>query len=332
MSNYKRKFYSAQHDEIQNGETTDIYFLRTLDLLKHLNLQDSKAVADIFPLRDGIMCGVEEVLSLFDGKDVEIKGLNDGEEFQKKEVILQIKGKYKNYAIYETVVLGILASNCGWATAAREIKQAAGNKMVICFGSRHIHPAVSPAMEKSALIGGVDGVSNVLAAKISNIKPMGTIPHAAIIITGDTVKVARAFDEIMDETVPRIILVDTFLDEAEESLRVAKALKGKLTAVRLDTPSERGGVTPELVREVRARLDLEGFNNVKIVVSGGLYPEKIRELSNAGADIFGVGSYISCARPIEMTMDLKEVNGIPIAKRGRIPGASKNPRLKKLYP
>ncbi len=322
MSNNKRKFYSAQHNEIQNGETTDIYFLRTLDLLKQLNLEDSEATADIFPVRDGIMCGIEEVLGLFEGKDVEIMGLRDGEEFQRKEVILQIRGKYKNYAIYETVILGILASNCGWATAAREVKQAAGNKMVICFGSRHIHPAISPAMEKSALIGGVDGVSNVLAARISNVKPMGTIPHAAIII----------FDEIIEETVPRIILVDTFLDEAEESLRVAKALKGKLNGVRLDTPSERGGVTPELVREVRARLDLEGFNSVKIVVSGGLYPEKIKELSNAGADIFGVGSYISCARPIEMTMDLKEVNGRPIAKRGRIPGASKNPRLKKIYP
>jgi len=47
--------------------------------------------------------------------------------------------------------------------------------------------------------------------------------------------------------------VDTFKDEAEESLRVAKALGERLAGIRLDTPGERGGVTPDLVTEVRAR-------------------------------------------------------------------------------
>ncbi|MFS8664132.1 MAG: extracellular solute-binding protein, partial [Limnochordales bacterium] len=47
----------------------------------------------------------------------------------------------------------------------------------------------------------------------------------------------------------------------------------------------------------------------------------------AGADAFGVGSYISGAPPIDMTMDLKEVDGRPVAKRGRIPGRTPAPRL-----
>ena len=50
-------------------------------------------------------------------------------------------------------------------------------------------------------------------------------------------------------------------------------------------------------------------------------------LAEAGADAFGVGSYISSAPPIDMTMDLKEVNGQPRAKRGRVPGRTPNPRL-----
>jgi nicotinate phosphoribosyltransferase len=40
-----------------------------------------------------------------------------------------------------------------------------------------------------------------------------------------------------------------------------------------------------------------------------------------------VGSYISGATPIDFTGDLKEIDGRPIAKRGRIPGLTESPRL-----
>jgi nicotinate phosphoribosyltransferase len=88
-------------------------------------------------------------------------------------------------------------------------------------------------------------------------------------------------------------------------------------------------VTPDLVKEVRARLDQAGYRHVKIVVSGGLDAERIRRFGDEGApvDLFGVGSAISSAQPIDFTGDLKEVEGRPVAKRGRIPGRTENPRL-----
>ena len=154
---------------------------------------------------------------------------------------------------------------------------------------------------------------------------MGTVPHAAFLIVGDTVEMARAYHELMPPETPRIILVDTFKDEAEEALRVAEALKSDLQGIRLDTPGERGGVTPGLVREVRARLNQAGYPGVKIMVSGGLDPERISALAAAGADSFGVGSYIARAPAIDMTMDLKEIQGRPIAKRGASPGLRRTP-------
>ena len=131
---------------------------------------------------------------------------------------------------------------------------------------------------------------------------------------------------------PRIVLVDTFRDEAEEALRVAHALGDRLFGIRLDTPSERGRVTADLVHEVRARLDQAGFNHVKVTVSGGLTPDRIRYFKESGApvDSFAVGSYISGATPIDFTGDIKEIDGRPIAKRGRIPGVTESPRLKKV--
>lgn len=327
----KRALFSANHTEILEGYTTDIYFLRTRELLKKAGLGHKKIFAEVFSSGSGCMAGMEEVKNLFCNKEVRLWGLPEGESFAKKEVVLQIEGAYSEMDIFETALLGILASSTAWATAARECKEAAGNKMLICFGARHIHPAVAPVMERSSIIGGADGASCILGAKLMGQEPMGTIPHAAILIIGDTVKAAHLYDEIMDPSAPRIILVDTFKDEAEEVLRVASSLCHRLEGVRLDTPSERGGVTPSLVEEVRARLDLSGYKNIKIIVSGGLNPDTIRSLGAAGADSFGVGSYIAGASPINMTMDIKEIDGIPVAKRGRIPGRTKSKRLKPLF-
>jgi nicotinate phosphoribosyltransferase len=47
-------------------------------------------------------------------------------------------------------------------------------------------------------------------------------------------------------------------------------------------------------------------------------------------DSFGVGSYITGAKPLDITADLHEIAGKPIAKRGRIPGITPNPRLKRI--
>jgi nicotinate phosphoribosyltransferase len=325
-----RRLFSATHEEILGGATTDIYFVRTYDVLERLGLLDTPVTAEIFCRSEGIIAGVREAMGLLEGRGVEVWALPEGAPFRYKDVVMRIRGPYRLFGIFETAILGILASSSGWATAAREVKEAAGDRQVICFGSRHLHPAIAPVMERAALVGGCDGASCVLAAIMAGRQPQGTMPHAMILIVGDTVKAALAYHECMPEEAPRIVLVDTYKDEAEESLRVAEALGRNLQGVRLDTPGERGGVTPELVTELRQRLDQAQFNHVRILVSGGLNPERIRILAAAGADAFGVGSYIAGAAPIDMTLDLKEVNGKPWTKRGRIPGVIPNPRLQKL--
>ncbi len=69
-----------------------------------------------------------------------------------------------------------------------------------------------------------------------------------------------------------------------------------------------------------------------ITVSGGLTPDRIRYFKDEGSpvDSFAVGSHISGATPIDFTGDIKEIDGVPIAKRGRIPGRTHSPRLKAL--
>lgn len=331
-----RPLFSATPEEILAGWTTDVYFVKTQEILDHLGLAQTPVVAEIFPRREGLLAGVEECRRLLqwvndtrpsDWAPLTVWALREGDVFGPKEVVMRIEGPYGLFGIYETALLGILASSSAWASAARLAKEAAGGKPVYSFGARHVHPAVAPVMERAAIVGGADGAACILAAKLAGQTPVGTVPHALFLIIGDSLETARAYHAIMPPDEPRTILVDTFKDEAEEAVRVAQGLGKALGGVRLDTPSERGGVTPDLVREVRYRLNQAGFNHVRILISGGLTPEKIASLADAGADAFGVGSFISAAPPIDMTMDLKEVAGKPMAKRGRLPGRQDNPRL-----
>ncbi|MGB9859640.1 MAG: nicotinate phosphoribosyltransferase, partial [Moorellaceae bacterium] len=140
----KRPFFSAQHEEIMRGATTDIYFVRTYEILQDLGLLHTEVTAEIFPRGSGILAGVPEVLNLLRGKRIEIWGLPEGAPFTPKEVVMRIRGPYSEFGLFETTILGILASSSGWATAAREVKEAAGDKPFICFGARHVHPAVAP--------------------------------------------------------------------------------------------------------------------------------------------------------------------------------------------
>ncbi len=320
--------------EVLSGKTADVYFHRTLDVLKKFG-RNPVAMMEVFPNRDGLLCGIEEVKALL--KKVLPSGsslwaMDEGSEVARKEVVLRISAPYLSYGLYETAICGMLAHSSGWATAARECVQAAAGIPIVSFGARHVHPSVAATMDYAAVTGGCQGCSSVLGAEMSGLRASGTMPHAFVLIMGDTIAAAEAFDKHMPPDVQRVVLVDTFKDEVEESLRVAHVLGNKLGAVRLDTPRERGGVTVDLVKELRAKLDLAGFMKVGIFVSGGFDVEKIRLFVEQKAPVsgFGVGSYISGTPPLDFTADLHELDGTPVAKRGRIPGITENPRLKRV--
>ena len=322
--------------EILSGDSADVYFARAERILEREGM-DPIVTMEVFAREPATLCGIDEATNLLahvlvdaDPAETVVEALDDGDHIEPKEVVLRISARYRRFGLYETAMLGMLAQSTGWATAARQCVESAAPQPVISFGARHVHPDVTDVLDYAAIVGGCVGASTPAGARLAGLNPTGTMPHSLVLIFGDTVRAAEAFDRDLESDVPRLVLVDTFKDEAEEALRVAHALGDKLYGVRLDTPSERGRVTPDLVREVRARLDQDGFRHVQIVVSGGLTPERIRFFKESGApvDSFAVGSYISGASPIDFTGDIKEIDGRPIAKRGRIPGRTESPRLR----
>jgi nicotinate phosphoribosyltransferase len=65
-----------------------------------------------------------------------------------------------------------------------------------------MHPAIAPMVERSAFIGGCDGVAVVKSAEFIGEEPVGTMPHALMLVMGDTVEATRAFHEIISKKYP----------------------------------------------------------------------------------------------------------------------------------
>ncbi len=326
-------FFIASDEDIKKGETTDIYFVRTKRILEAKGLQNVKVVAEITTgglprgWKWGVLSGLEEAIKLMEGLPVDVYAVPEGTLFRPYDYygvripLLFIEGPYYEFCIYETPLLGFLCQSSGVTTmAARLRKIVGGDKILLAFGIRRMHPALAPMLDRAAYIGGFDGVSSIAGAKAIGKRPMGTMPHALIIVMGDQVRAWKAFDEVMPEEVPRIALVDTFYDEKIEAVMAAEALGKRLYGVRLDTPGSRKGSFPQIIREVRWELNIRGYDHVKIIVSGGVNDENIKELAEAGADGFGVGTSVSNAPVIDFAMDIVEVEGRPIAKRGKLAG------------
>lgn len=323
------KFYIASEEDIINGIVTDIYFARTKKILEEKNIRVKVRMEfHTAKLPKGyewaVYAGLEEVLRLLEGKPVDVYSLPEGTLFKPGEPLLIIEGYYNDFAVYETPILGILRHYTSIATKAARMKRLAMNKTILFFGLRAVHPALAPMADRAAYIGGVDAVSGVASEKYLGLKPAGTMPHALIIVMGDQRKAWKAFDEVVEEDVPRIMLVDTFYDERIESLMAAETLGKKLSGVRLDTPSSRRGDMRAIVEEVRWALDLHGYKWVKIVVSGGINEKKLVELRDI-VDAFGIGTSIASPPCIDISADIVEIlsdnKWKPVAKRGKLPGA-----------
>jgi len=308
---------------IQEGRATDAYFDRTVEALEHAGKNPrvvAEVTADQFPTGEwSVFAGVKDAAALFEGRPVDVDAVREGQLFDGGPV-MRIEGSYLDFCRLETALLGFLSHPTGVATRALEARQAAPDSTVVSFGSRHVHPSIGAMVERSALVGGLDGISNVAAGEVVGVEASGTMPHALVICFGRGEQEAawRAFDEGVGPDVPRIALCDTYTDEVDESLRAAEAVEN-LDSVRLDTTGSRRGDFRHILREVRWSLDAAGHEDVGVFASGGLGPRELSELRDV-ADGFGVGGYVSNADPMDFALDIVEVDGEPAAKRGKLTG------------
>jgi nicotinate phosphoribosyltransferase len=320
-------FHTAQPKDIIDGKITDVYFERSLKILKAKKINPvvkAEFIAKSLPYNWpwAIFAGLEEAMYLMKHLPIKVRSLKEGTVFYPFEPVMEIEGRYQDFCVYETAILGLLCQASGVATKAARFKLLAGNRPVISFGARRMHPILAPMIERNAYVGGCDGVAVAKSGEIIGEDPMGTMPHALIICMGSTVDAMRAYDEILAPKFKRVALIDTFLDEKFECLNVAEALGKKLFAVRFDTPSSRRGNFYRILEESRWELNLRGYDSIKFYVSGGIKEEDVPVL-NPLVDGYGIGTSISNAPVVDYSMDIMEVGGKAFAKRGKWSGSKR---------
>jgi nicotinate phosphoribosyltransferase len=320
-------FHTADPKDVIDGRITDVYFERTLKILKAKKINPvvkaefiAKSLPENWPW--ALFAGLEEAIYLMKHLPIKVRAMKEGTVFYPYEPVMEIEGRYQDFCVYETAILGLICQASGVATKAARFKKLAGDRVVISFGARRMHPVLAPMIERNAYIGGCDGVSVVKSGEIIGEDPMGTMPHALIICMGSTVDAIKAYDEVLEPKLKRVALIDTFLDEKFECLNVAEALGEKLFAVRFDTPSSRRGNFYRILEECRWELDMRGYKHIKFYVSGGIKEEDVPEL-NPVVDGYGIGTSISNAPVVDYAMDIMEVEGKPQAKRGKWSGSKR---------
>jgi len=204
--------------------------------------------------------------------ELEVEAVEDGVKVHyegdptRVKPVIKIRGRYRDFAMLETPVLGALTRASRIATNVYHVLSAARGKPVLFF------PARFDAHEVQA----ADGYAYDIAVKRyemdsgRKVGPFvstdaqgdwwggaggGTVAHAAIAtFLGDTAELMLAFAATQPVDVPRIALVDFHNDSVGDSLEVARAMferylslmhegeeeeaqRYRLFAVRLDTGS-----------------------------------------------------------------------------------------------
>ena len=329
-------------EKMREGYYADAYFNHARATL----LQDDRhprVVLQVFQKKSAWLGGMDEAIAIlklcsYDWDELTVHALHDGDQIEPWETVMTIEGDYTLFAHLETAYLGVLSRRTLITSNVVRVLEAANGKPLIFMPARHDHHRVQTGDGYAAFVGGrvvgaPIGVTTDEQASWWGGRGIGTVPHSLIAsYGGNTVLAASKFAEWASDDMNITVLVDFENNSVETALEVARALGPKLWGVRLDTSEmlvdrslweelgdfKPSGVNERLVRKVRDALDDDGFEHVKIVVSGGFTIEKIKEFEEESVpvDAYGVGSSLIRGSN-DFTADIVLTDGRPSAKVGR---------------
>ena len=312
-------------------EYTDKYFLRSNEILKAKGMNPWVNMQVFVRRGPGKVFGIDEAIEIVkeNGNILESGGKiyakDEGDCYAPKETVMNIIAPIQDIIELETVYLGVLTTatsryNDGMeldfnkiGDQMRDVVKVAGDRPVLYFGARHWHWSHDSALANLAYENGCRYVATDNGAKQKGESGVGTTPHALENIFAyyygyeNAVKESiKAFDKVIDSSVPRVALVDYANKEITDSIETARALEGRLSSVRVDTCGENiaeggvsgtkkywedRGVTVEGVYALRKALDDGGYNDVGITLSSGFSnPAKVQAF-NDGEKKYGVKLY-----------------------------------------
>jgi nicotinate phosphoribosyltransferase len=243
------------------------------------------------------------------------------------EPLLEVTGPIAEAQLVETALLNHISFRTAVASKAARCRLAAGRAELVDFSFRRTQGVdAAMAVARASAMVGFAATSNVEAARRFRLRASGTMAHSFVEAFGDERQAFRAFAQDFPDRAT--FLVDTY--DPLQGLRAAMDVIGELRltgglGVRLDS----GDLGP-LAVQTRRLLDESGFQDVRIVASGGLDEYAIADLVGRGApiDAYGVGTRmgVSADAPyLDSAYKLVRYGDRPVAKlspgKPSLPGA-----------
>ena len=278
------KLMQFQIDEIiKKALDEDINYIDvTTDYLVDENrISTAKYVAKA----DGVVCGTEVALRVFELLDKDVKTeilIGEGEKVHKGDIIARITGKTQALLKGERTALNLIQHMSGIATATREcVDLVAGTKASIA-DTRKTLPGLRALQKYAVTVGGGKNhrynLSDCAMLKDTHLDAYGSMTGAV-----------NALREKMGHTV-KIEVEVSDLEQLEEALSLGVEI------IMLDNMS------PELMKKAVEITD----GRAKLEASGNIPSANIREVAKTGVDIISLGALTHSVKAFDISMKIEK--------------------------
>lgn len=268
----------------------------------------------------------------------DIYAVPEGTPIFPREPILTVRAPVIQAQFIETYVLTAINHQSLIATKANRIVRAAAGRPVSEFGARRAQgPDAALLGARAAYIGGVASTSCTLSAMAYDMPASGTMAHSWVQMFDDEYTAFTTYCRLYPENA--CLLIDTYNvlhSGLPNAIRAFKECGITNCSVRIDS-----GDIAYLTKKVREKLDSEGMQHCKIVISNSLDEKIIVDILRQGAqiDAFGVGERLITAKSdpvfggVYKLSAVEDEEGfvIPKIKISENEGKITNPHFKMLY-
>ena len=217
-----------------------------------------------------------------------------------QEVLLRVQTKKDEALLLETCMSMIMNHESLIATKARRVRTVAGNDNLMEFGLRRAQGKSAGVYgARSAMIGGFNGTSNVLAGARFGMPVLGTMAHSWVMSFSSELEAFRHYAKQYPNNL--ILLADTYntlKQGVPDAITIFKEMKAagplpKVYGIRLDS-----GDLAYLSKEAHKMVTAAGFPDAIIAASNDLDENLISELKAQGCAInsWGVGTNLITAK------------------------------------
>ena len=260
-----------------------------------------------------------------------VHAMPEGTPFFADEPILRVTAPIAEAQLVESRLLNMVHFQTLIASKAARCVLAADGRHLVDFGMRRAHEADAALYAaRATYLAGFNGTATVEAGRRFGIPLYGTMAHSFIEAHDHEEAAFRHFIASRPESVT--LLIDTYdvRRGAERVAALARELGSRggppaIRSVRIDS----GDLAAD-ARAVRDILDRAGYQQIQILLSGGLDEYRIEKLLREAvpADVFGVGTSVDAsddAPTLDMAYKLQEYADKPRRKRSpskvSLPGA-----------